>query len=76
MGKHIAAPRLQAVPVRQASPAPHWASDVHTAVEVPHLPHELQTDVPLTSWWQALKPVADSGLHPLKVSAAAGVLKS
>lgn len=68
-------PRVQAVPVRHASPAPHSASEVHTAVEVPHLPHELQTDVPLTSAWQALKPVADSGLHPLKVLAAAGVLK-
>ncbi|KAG6354458.1 hypothetical protein INS49_004475 [Diaporthe citri] len=58
-----------------ASPAPHWASDVHTAVEVPHLPHELHTDVPLTSAWHALNPVAELGLHPLKVFAAAGVLK-
>lgn len=60
------------MPVRHASPAPHWASDVHTAVEVPHLPHELQMDVPLTSAWQALNPVAELGLHPLKVFAAAG----
>lgn len=61
--------------MRHASPAPHSASDVHTAVEVPHLPHELQTDVPLTSAWHALKPVAESGLHPLKVSAAPGASK-
>ena len=62
---------MHAVPVRQASPAPHSASDLHTAVEVPHLPHELQMAEPLTSVWHALKPVAESGLHPLKVSAAA-----
>lgn len=74
MGKQTAAPpATQAVPVRQASPAPHWESDVHTAVEVPHLPHELHTAVPLTSEWHALKPVLEPGLHPLKVSAAAGV---
>lgn len=66
---------MQAVPVRHASPAPHSASDVHTAVEVPHLPHELQTDVPLTSAWHALKPVAEPGLHPLNVSAAPGAAK-
>lgn len=76
MGRQTATPRVQAVPTRQASPAPHSASDLHTAVLVPHLPQELHTAVPLTSEWHALKPVLEPGLHPLKVSAAAGVAKS
>lgn len=71
----MAAPPLHAVPVRHASPAAHWASDVHTAVEEPHLPHESHRAVPLTSEWHALKPVRESGLQPLKVSAAAGALQ-
>lgn len=69
MGRQTATPRVHAVPTRHASPAPHSASDLHTAVFVPHLPHELQTAVPLTSEWHALKPVFESGLHPLKVLA-------
>lgn len=77
MGRQTATPRVHAVPTRHASPAPHSASDLHTAVFVPHLPHELHIAVPLTSEWHALKPVRESGLHPLKVLAAtAGPEKS
>lgn len=65
----VAAPPLQAVATRHASPAAHCESDVQTAVLVPHFPHELQMAVPLTSLWHALQLVAESGLHPLKASA-------
>lgn len=43
---------------------------------VPHLPHELQMAVPLTSLWHALQLVAESGLHPLKAEAACGTSMS
>lgn len=76
IGIQVAAPPLQAVPTRHASPAAHCESEVHTAVLDPHLPHELQIAVPLTSLWHALQFVAESGLHPLKASADCGTAMS